>query len=264
MPEINIFQEFISSFLQIALGAVLVLLIDTIKKFLFNRPIRNVWDAVLSKDKKNAKLYIVIPSIILERLKSLDGKKWSTMPSNIHLLPIPEAQGLSELVHKLKMVYKNITFELCPAEFFSDFSKDFITIGGPNVNSVTKDLLLTHRIDKKILFEFDDNCLLDKADGIRYCDKVINTELIKDHGFTFITKNPLNSENFCVICCGIWAFGTNAAIRSLTGDSVKQPLFKKISENLKHDRGVFIVTETNIQKAFSSPPQIIKVRPLDT
>ena len=151
---IDFLREVLNSTYQAAIGALIVVIFATINRSLLRRPFRRIWDVILGSNEKKKSIVIVMPSITMVRLGKPEKKTWDHMPKNINLLTLPEAIGVAELIEKLRNAYKDLQITICSDEEFNDYDKNFISIGGPSVNIVSKNLLITREIDKYFKKEY--------------------------------------------------------------------------------------------------------------
>jgi hypothetical protein len=143
-------SEILGAILQSIIGAIFVISVAAIGRVINNRPIKRVWGLILGdangnkwynfifRQRINNKLYVVLPTIDPLQLGGFEKTTWHETPKNINLILLQEALGISELIKALSKVYGDLDVELCAAHDFHDYKSNFISIGGPSVNSVTK------------------------------------------------------------------------------------------------------------------------------
>lgn len=263
--------QILPAVLQTAIGVLLVIIVAVIKQRLDNHPVKKIWDTILSDAEEQKwydtirgnnpkkKLYLVLPAIDMQNIGGFDKQTWQEIPRNISLLLLQEALGISEMIKKLQGIYKDLDIEISTSDVFSNYKSNFICVGGPSVNKVTKALLTKHKIDRYFEVVLPDHYILDR-DQQRYVGKWMDNELVRDYGFTFVVRNPLYPSKYCAICLGVWEFGTASAIHVLLGDNIRDPLFTDLTSRLKNGKNILAISQTDIQGIYCSPPKLVKIR----
>lgn len=241
--------------------SLLVIIGAAVRKWLTDQPLRRIWDVILG-EAESKKLYIVMPSVDMGRLQVADREVWTHVPKNISLVPLPEAVAVSQLVGRFREVYRQLEVEICSPESFANYDCTFVSVGGPSVNSVTRDLVKEHGIDWSLHIQLPAHVIRDVHHRREYSATEVGDEVVEDVGFSLVVKNPLYPTRMCAICMGIWAHGTGAAIRVLLGECHRQPLFAQMTRYLRSRTGMLIVSKVRVQHLFLGHPQLVRVREL--
>lgn len=133
------------------------------------------------------------------------------IPPNLRIMPMPEGMGIAALVAAIRAVGRDKPLLVVTPEAVQDVRQELIiSIGGPSVNSVSAALLEDRFPEFQIRypehvagFEGQDFVPERGPDGV----------LRDDYGFIFLTRSPSGAR--AIVVCGVWAFGTELAIREL-------------------------------------------------
>jgi len=159
--------------------------------------------------------------------------------------------GMAELIGMFKTNFKQVPIIPYPESEFSsrNVGHNLICMGGPPTNRIS------HLINEKLheIVHMKDNHLAIK-NGDLYSSVIINDSIKEDFGFILVTKNPFSAKHYVCWFAGIFAYGTQAAIKACT--------LRYISETFTHIRKIdsfLVIVKCSVVDDFASEPEIVKV-----
>lgn len=130
----------------------------------------------------------------------------------------------TELFGFLKSVIRKIDAEILYFETAGTFSfshdSNMILIGGPNNNEITKRVIDELRKANLVPFTFGNYFF--QFDGVNKfeLETTSDGQIIKDYAIVLKRKNPFNINKYVMVIFGLKSFGTLAATRLLTQETV--------------------------------------------
>jgi len=240
-------------FVEAILTTIAILLLNKTKNIIKGRPIKNIWDQFIVKDKIN----LIFPSFVQSKFNIPFLNTESRIPKNVKLLPLAEGFAISEMVRVLKKIYPKKEIAFHESDSYSDKTSSFISIGGPSVNRITHILLNIQKIDKYFKIVYPDHYAIDRLDNVEYHAQEESESIVNDFGFIFFTENPFNKDAKVCIVCGVWANGTNSAIQALISSKKLQ---KQIKKEMKSKKNFIFITKSNVSGNVTGKPVLVKSR----
>jgi hypothetical protein len=246
---------FVEAFLTatfIGSGAVL-------KKKVDAKTFKNLWDNFFGES--GSEIHVVLPLIKQESLFSEIASTQSRIPENVLFLPYSEALGIQLLKDTIEKAYPKKKVIFHDSRNFVGDQKSFICVGGPAVNIVSRDLLLTRKIDKKFKMDFLGRFAVDEVDESVYRSNTLKGSITEDYGFIFFAENPYHKNSCICLIFGIWSHGTHSAVQALCKKG--EPL-KELVTYLKDNRSLFAVTKSTVRGMVTGFPNVEKVRRIES
>ncbi|GAA5445031.1 hypothetical protein Misp06_03224 [Microbulbifer sp. NBRC 101763] len=220
---------------------------------------RALWDRFLGDSK--ADIHVVLPLIKQKTLYSDITKTQSLIPDNVLFMPYDESLAIQLLKDRIKKVYPKRKVVFHDSHNFVHDQKTFICIGGPAINVVSRDLLLTRKIDSKFKVDFLGRFANDETDGRVYMSNTLDGSITEDYGFIFITENPCQRDSCVCLVFGIWSHGTYSAIQALCGKGTHLP---ELANKLKINKSLFAITKSTVRGMVTGFPSVEKVRKIES
>ncbi|MEV7012049.1 hypothetical protein [Streptosporangium sp. NPDC051022] len=192
------------------------------------------------------RVQLVLPSARITnfQIKGQPGAE-AAQPPNVLMMPMPEGNGIAELVLALRRLSRRVHILLTTDEAVSPDYKLTISIGGPSVNLESRRLVRFH-----------------PAFRLRYPEHVAthgsatydpkrapDGELLEDYGFVLLHSEGGRTR---IVCCGVWGTGTEAAIKGLLGLRDRH-----LSRQLRTSRNLFLAFHTELSGLNVSEPRLI-------
>ncbi|WP_226647371.1 hypothetical protein [Microbulbifer variabilis] len=245
---------FVEAFLTatfIGSGAVLKKKVDT-------KAFKNLWGKFLGES--DSEIHVVLPLIRQKTLFSEITNKQSKIPNNVLFLPYDEALGIQLLKDAIEKAYPKRKVIFHDSRNFVGDHKSFICVGGPAVNVVSRDLLLTRKIDAKFKMDFLGRFAVDEVDESLYKTNTLKGSITDDYGFIFFTQNPYHKGSCVCLVFGIWSHGTYSAVQALCQKG--KPL-KELVRYLKDNKSLFAVTKSTVRGMVTGFPSVEKLRKIE-
>ncbi|WP_444921594.1 hypothetical protein ACJJID_04055 [Microbulbifer sp. CnH-101-G] len=245
---------FVEAFLTatfIGSGAVL-------KKKIDAKTFRNLWANFFGES--GSEIHVVLPLIKQKRLFSEIAKTQSRIPENVLFMPYCESQGVQLLKDAIEKAYPKRKVICHDSRNFVGDHKSFICVGGPAINVVSRDLLLTRQIDAKFKMDFLGRFAVDGVDDSVYRSSILGESITEDYGFIFFTENPYHKGSSICLVFGIWSHGTNSAVQALCQKG--EPL-KELVRYLKDNKSLFAVTKSTVRGMVTGFPSVEKMRKIE-
>jgi hypothetical protein len=232
------------------------------KSLRITSPPREIWDVILG-DQPYIPV-VVSNARVIEFIDVQDPSRRTVLPRNTPILGLHEAVGITELTKRLASLYPERGLELRNAQTYEMSDWSFISVGGPEVNQVTAELLRPNRLAAGITLVRADlgSYGMDEKTGDRYQPEIQGDQLLSDFGFIIIGPNPSWPERFACTLFGVWPPGSAAAIRTLVKLETGNPLAQELLGLLADKRGAVAVVETRLRGLKDDAPTLIRVRAL--
>jgi len=238
--------------------------LDALRRYRVWRSSVNVLKSLL----RSAPVTILVPSIQQSDFFIPTVAKRSPIPTNVPLLPFPEAIAISKLFGVLARRLKPENVRLLPAAA-EVTDGHLIAIGGPSVNAATHRLLETHRLSKSLSIVYPDHYVNDSTLNRQYRVDLVNGNISNDYGFLVVGRNPFSPMHVAIVCMGVWAHGTNAAVQCLLSISAvaerKDSNGVAVRQHLKNlqrggNQAVTVISESKALGLSTGIPAILDVR----
>jgi hypothetical protein len=203
--------------------------------------------ALASKGKR---VQIIIPSFNVPEFLVQGTNAPARIPPNVRLMPMAEGGAIAELVQALHQMGK-YEVRLVTQNNYQDSSSLTICIGGPSVNSISREIL-------RLAFP---------AFNIRYPEHIASYgtttfvpskspdgSLLEDYGFMAVTRTPRGSN--CLVLCGVWAPGTQIATTTLL--SLKH--HSEVARLIREGKEFFAVSYARVNGLEQHDSQLIELR----
>ncbi|WP_445357529.1 hypothetical protein ACJJIC_17610 [Microbulbifer sp. ANSA002] len=230
-----------------------------LKKKFDAKDYKALWDKFFGDSDSD--IHVVLPLIKQRTLFSEITRTQSRIPDNVLFMPYDESLGIQLLKDRIERVYPKRKVIFHDSHNFVDDHKTFICVGGPAINVVSRDLLLTRRIDEKFKMDFLGRYAIDEVDDSVYKSSVLGDSITEDYGFIFFSKNPYHKDSFICLVFGIWSHGTYSAIQALCGKGTHLP---ELAESLKLNKSLFAVTKSAVRGMVTGFPSVEKVRRIES
>lgn len=176
--------------------------------------------------------------------------KGAQIPKNIHLMPLAEGRAVAEMVQAIRLVSPKSDIIIQSQDEFIDDSTPFISIGGPSVNTVSKEIIEKYWHEFKLIYPEH----YAQYGDVTYKPTIKEQQLLSDFGFSFQTI--INSGTPSLVFCGVWAFGTEMAVRAYL-NLTKQKGDIDLKKKLKKKNNVLIISTGDINSYRIGLPTII-------
>jgi len=225
------------------------------KKKFDAKPYRALFDRFLGDSSSD--IHVVLPLIKQKSLFSEITKTQSPIPDNVLFMPYDESLAAQMLKDRISEIYPKRRVVYHDSHNFVHDQKTFICIGGPAINVVSRDLLLTRMIDSKFKMDFLGRFASDETDGRVFMSNTSGGSITEDYGFIFITENPYQRDSCVCLVFGIWSHGANSAIQALCS---KGAHLSELVNELKTNKSLFAVTKSTVRGMVTGFPSMERVR----
>ncbi|WP_444884211.1 hypothetical protein [Microbulbifer sp. PSTR4-B] len=246
------FMEAFLTTIFIGSGAALKKTIDT-------SAFRSLWTNFFSDS--DSEIHVVLPLIKQKTLFSDFASRQSQIPDNVLFLPYDEAVGMQLLKEAIEKAFPRKKVICHDSRNFVGDQESFICIGGPAVNAVSRDLLLTRKLDAKFKMDFLGRSAFDEVDESVYRSNTLKGSITEDYGFIFFAENPYHKNSCICLVFGIWSHGTYSAVQALCQKG--KPL-KELVRHLKNNKSLFAVTKSTVRGLVTGFPTVEKVRRIES
>lgn len=193
---------------------------------------------------------IVVPSFNVPEFLVQGTDAPARIPPNVRLMPMAEGGAIAELILALQQA-GNHEVRLVTQNNYQDSEGLTICVGGPSVNSVSRDVLRRCFPDFKIKYpehvaSYGSTTFLPSTDT--------DGSLLEDYGFIAVTKTPRG--NRCLVVCGVWAPGTQIATTTLLSIGRSS----EASRLIKSGEDFFVVSHAKIDGLEQHDVQLIELR----
>ncbi|MFC9977140.1 hypothetical protein ACFVH6_40190 [Spirillospora sp. NPDC127200] len=191
----------------------------------------------------NRRVQLVLPSARIDsfHIKGQQGER-AAQPPNVLMMPMPEGNGIAELVLALRALARRVDILLTTDEAVSPDCKLTISIGGPSVNLATRRLIGFH---PQFQISYPEHVATHGA--VTYDpERTLDGKLLEDYGFVLVHND---NGHTTIVCCGVWGTGTEAAIKGLL--NLRD---RKLARQLRTCRNLFLAFHTRIDEFTASEP----------
>ena len=165
-------------------------------------------------------------------------------------MPLAEGRAIAQITQAINLISPTCEIIIQSPDEFSDDGIPFISIGGSSVNSVSGDLISKYWHD----FELHYPEHFAQYGDILYKPTVKENHLLSDFGFAFNTT--ANSGTKSIVFCGVWAFGTEMAVKSYLGLSITKDNMD-LKNKLSSKDNLLIISTSDISSYGIGMPEII-------
>lgn len=176
--------------------------------------------------------------------------KGANIPKNIHLMPLAEGRAIAQIARAINLVSPKCEIIIQSPEEFTDDGIPFISIGGPSVNSISGEVIGKYWHNFKL--HYPDHFA--QYGDVLYKPTIKEQWLMSDFGFTF--KTLTDSGTNSIVFCGVWAFGTEMAVKSYLDLSMQKGNVD-LKSKFKSKDNLFIVSTSDISSYRVEMPKII-------
>jgi hypothetical protein len=193
---------------------------------------------------------IIFPEFYSRTFPNSSIAKGANIPKNIDLMPLAEGRAIAQIAQAINFVSPQCEIIMQSPGEFTDDGIPFISIGGPSVNSVSGDII--YKYWTKFKLHYPEHVA--QYEDVLYKPTIKEEQLQRDFGFTF--KTVTDSGTNSIVFCGVWAFGTEIAVKSYLDLSIyKENVDLKNKLNSKIN--LLIVSTSKINSYRIEVPQII-------
>jgi hypothetical protein len=227
---------------------------------LFRR--RSIIDLIFKKEKY---VYIVTSHMRQTSFERIGDKQTMQLPKNAPFLPSNVAIGAAlvySYVHDRYAGKKTALLHFDNENWGAD-DNNYISIGGPFVNKIVKDVLdanlvpdfritnVPTAIDQTIVYEAEREKQSTQPDA----------PLAIDYGFLIYMKNPANNKKRICIAFGLWPAGSQAAVSAILNPGKRSnPHVKQLCKSIRRDDNVIGIIRVKIRGLMLEEGELVKVR----
>ncbi|GAB2881788.1 hypothetical protein ACCI51_11350 [Microbulbifer echini] len=199
----DFFLDFLSApFVEALLTASFIGSAAIFKKKFDAKAYKDLWDKFFGDS--DSEIHVVLPLIKQKTLFSEITSTQSQIPDNVLFMPYDESLGIQLLKDRVEKVYPKRKVIFHDSRNFVGDHKTFICVGGPAINVVSRDLLLTRKIDSKFKVDFLGRFAVDEVDDSFYKSNTLRGSITEDYGFIFFTENPYHKGSCICLVFGFW------------------------------------------------------------
>lgn len=193
---------------------------------------------------------IIFPMFYAPTFPDENIAKDAKIPKNIHLMPLAEGRAITEITQAINLVCPKCDVIIQSPNEFTDDGTPFISIGGPSVNNVSQEIIEKYWREFKLVYPEH----YAQYGDVTYKPTIKDQQLLNDFGFSFQTTS--NSGTRSIVFCGVWAFGTEMAVKSYLNLS-RQKGNIDLKNKLKDEGNVLIISTGDINLYRAGIPTII-------
>lgn len=199
---------------------------------------------------KDGIIKIVIPTILKASFPKDHFSENAIIPDNIPLMPMPEGRALANLVSGISDAIRGVDIKFVTHnDFVDDGVTPFVSIGGPSVNEVSREIL--NQMVPGFRIQYPDH--IGYFGSRKMSPRVEKGILLEDFGFLFQGKSRLGTR--CIVVCGVWATGTELACVTYAG-SVQNDSVSKVRRLLFRQSELFVVLKATVQNYQIGEPKL--------
>jgi hypothetical protein len=228
--------------------------------YLFRRS--SIIDLVFAREDH---VHMVTAHMKQTSFERIDSKQVIQLPSNAPFLPSSAAVSAALIysyAHERYGAKRTALLHFDDDNWGAD-AHNFISIGGPFVNAVAREVVEVIRIPA---FEITDSAVAKDERDIFAPERLSKSAqpdaaLITDYGFIIFTKNPRNRAKRICVAFGLWPPGTQAAVSAIL-DCRTQPrrLYKQLRKAIVNDHSVIGVVKVRVSGLVLQQGELVKVR----
>lgn len=145
--------------------------------------------------------------------------------------------------------YKQTTCENVSTEWLN---RNLLLVAGPIPNTTTRHIL--NQENKSVRYYFNGNNIIDKEDANGTIQASIGSQgsPLIDYGIISKLRNPFNRNKWVVIACGMYGWGTYAALIALAKKDILD-IIRQHAENKEFQ----VLVQTRIYNRISEEPTLI-------
>jgi hypothetical protein len=246
--------------LQPLFWMLLVLAAQKVWSWYTSRPLRQLWGGIIQSQER---VPIVLGDVPAANFVIPDsGGKVAHLPPNAPFVGVGDAVGTALLQILVRDFHRNVAVEFSSESGPDTTQLNFVAVGGPSVNMVTRRVLVDENLDAGLRIVYPDHYAVDGANGQQFHAEFDQMgRITADYGFIVVGPNPFRKDKVACLVFGIWPPGTRAAVEELLSPE-PSPLGKELVKRIKKHQGAVAVVKTSVTNLSQGGPRIIEVRPL--
>lgn len=196
------------------------------------------------------KIKVIFPTFFSPSFADGSPAKGASIPKNNLLMPLAEGRAISDITKAISLVAPKCDIVLQSPDEFTDDGTPFITIGGPSVNSISAAIITEHWREFNLVYP--EHYAIDG--GVTYKPIVRDGLLVNDFGFLFQTRLITGTKS--IVCCGVWAIGTELAVKVYL-NVLKLKGSGDLRKKVQSGKNVLLVSEGKVNRIWAGQPTII-------